>query len=410
MGAFLDKPKMEKYNSHGEGNNLRYGLSSMQGWRVEMEDAHTAVIGLPHSLDLWSFFAVYDGHAGSQVAKYCCEHLLEHITTNSDFQSALQEDPSVDSVKNGIRTGFLQIDEHMRTISEKKHGVDRSGSTAVGVMISPSHTYFINCGDSRGLLSRGGAVHFFTQDHKPSNPLEKERIQNAGGSVMIQRVNGSLAVSRALGDFDYKCVLGKGPTEQLVSPEPEVYAIERCEGEDEFIILACDGIWDVMANEELCDFVRSRLEVTDDLERVSNEIVDTCLYKGSRDNMSVVLICFPGAPKVSPEAVKREAELDKYLEARVEGRGEKLYFAFVDHHKNWGFSIIISFPSAYIILLVQCKPHIFLIFLTLTFLIRMHKKCFKSFLLPHGLCNKSYPMSAVSGGRYDVQPLRMAHC
>ncbi|XP_068194928.1 protein phosphatase 1A [Antennarius striatus] len=318
MGAFLDKPKMEKYNSHGEGNNLRYGLSSMQGWRVEMEDAHTAVIGLPHGLDHWSFFAVYDGHAGSQVAKYCCEHLLEHITSNSDFQTALQEDPSVDRVKSGIRTGFLQIDEHMRTISEKKHGVDRSGSTAVGVMISSSHIYFINCGDSRGLLSRGGAVHFFTQDHKPSNPLEKERIQNAGGSVMIQRVNGSLAVSRALGDFDYKCVHGKGPTEQLVSPEPEVYAIERCDAEDEFIILACDGIWDVMANEELCDFVRSRLEVTEDLERVSNEIVDTCLYKGSRDNMSVVLISFPGAPKVSPEAVKKEAELDKYLEGRVE--------------------------------------------------------------------------------------------
>lgn len=348
MGAFLDKPKMEKYNSCGEGNNLRYGLSSMQGWRVEMEDAHTAVIGLPHALDQWSFFAVYDGHAGSQVAKYCCEHLLEHITSNSDFQRALQEDPSVDNVKNGIRTGFLQIDEHMRTISEKKHGVDRSGSTAVGVMISPSHIYFINCGDSRGLLSRGGAVHFFTQDHKPNNPLEKERIQKAGGSVMIQRVNGSLAVSRALGDFDYKCVHGKGPTEQLVSPEPEVYAIERCEGEDEFIILACDGIWDVMGNEQLCDFVRSRLEVTDDLERVSNEIVDTCLYKvgaaalrllvlhllrrpgaltrplcvfqGSRDNMSVVLICFPGAPKVSPDAVKKEADLDKYLEGKVEGR------------------------------------------------------------------------------------------
>lgn len=348
MGAFLDKPKMEKYNSCGEGNNLRYGLSSMQGWRVEMEDAHTAVIGLPHTLDQWSFFAVYDGHAGSQVAKYCCEHLLEHITSNSDFQRALQEDPSVDNVKNGIRTGFLQIDEHMRTISEKKHGVDRSGSTAVGVMISPSHIYFINCGDSRGLLSRGGAVHFFTQDHKPNNPLEKERIQKAGGSVMIQRVNGSLAVSRALGDFDYKCVHGKGPTEQLVSPEPEVYAIERCEGEDEFIILACDGIWDVMGNEQLCDFVRSRLEVTDDLERVSNEIVDTCLYKvgaaalrplvlqplrrpgaltrplcvfqGSRDNMSVVLICFPGAPKVSPDAVKKEADLDKYLEGKVEGR------------------------------------------------------------------------------------------
>ncbi|XP_048831013.1 protein phosphatase 1A isoform X2 [Brienomyrus brachyistius] len=320
MGAFLDKPKMEKHNAHGEGNSLRYGLSSMQGWRVEMEDAHTAVMGLPNGLNAWSFFAVYDGHAGSQVARYCCEHLLEHITSNPDFRAGGGSgggEPSVESVKSGVRTGFLQIDEHMRAISEKKHGADRSGSTAVGVLVSPRHIYFINCGDSRALLSRAGRVHFFTQDHKPSNPLEKERIQNAGGSVMIQRVNGSLAVSRALGDFDYKCVHGKGPTEQLVSPEPEVYEIERSAA-DEFIILACDGIWDVMANEELCDFVKSRLEVTEDLEKVCNEIVDTCLYKGSRDNMSVILVCMPGAPKVSPEAVKKEAELDKYLESRVE--------------------------------------------------------------------------------------------
>ncbi|XP_015421961.1 PREDICTED: protein phosphatase 1A isoform X2 [Myotis davidii] len=317
MGAFLDKPKMEKHNAQGQGNGLRYGLSSMQGWRVEMEDAHTAVIGLPSGLETWSFFAVYDGHAGSQVAKYCCEHLLDHITNNQDFKGSAGA-PSVENVKNGIRTGFLEIDEHMRVMSEKKHGADRSGSTAVGVLISPHHTYFINCGDSRGLLCRNRKVYFFTQDHKPNNPLEKERIQNAGGSVMIQRVNGSLAVSRALGDFDYKCVHGKGPTEQLVSPEPEVHDIERSEEDDQFIILACDGIWDVMGNEELCDFVRSRLEVTDDLEKVCNEVVDTCLYKGSRDNMSVILICFPNAPKVLPEAVKKEAELDKYLESRVE--------------------------------------------------------------------------------------------
>lgn len=95
---------------------------------------------------------------------------------------------------------------------------------------------------------------------------------------MIQRVNGSLAVSRALGDYDYKCVDGKGPTEQLVSPEPEVYEIVRAE-EDEFVVLACDGIWDVMSNEELCEFVKSRLEVSDDLENVCNWVVDTCLHK-----------------------------------------------------------------------------------------------------------------------------------
>lgn len=135
---------------------------------------------------------------------------------------------------------------------------------------------------------------------------------------MIQRVNGSLAVSRALGDYDYKCVDGKGPTEQLVSPEPEVFEMVRAPEQDQFVILACDGIWDVMSNEELCEFVKSRLEVSDDLERVCNEVVDTCLHKGSRDNMSVVLVCLPNAPKVSEEAVRKDAELNKYLESRVE--------------------------------------------------------------------------------------------
>ncbi|XP_057213889.1 protein phosphatase 1bb isoform X4 [Triplophysa rosa] len=321
MGAFLDKPKTEKHNSHGAGNGLRFGLSSMQGWRVEMEDAHTAVVGLPHGLDDWSFFAVYDGHAGSRVANYCSKHLLEHIITSSeDFRSGPD---SVEGVKSGIRSGFLKIDEYMRNFSDLRNGMDRSGSTAVGVLMSPEHLYFINCGDSRAVLSRASQVRFSTQDHKPCNPREKERIQNAGGSVMIQRVNGSLAVSRALGDYDYKCVDGKGPTEQLVSPEPEVFEIPRVSEEDEFVVLACDGIWDVMSNEELCDFVRSRLEVWDDLEKICNSVVDTCLHKGSRDNMSVVLVCFPNAPKISEEAVKKEAELDKLLEARVEEIIEK---------------------------------------------------------------------------------------
>ncbi|KAJ0005242.1 hypothetical protein NQD34_011456 [Periophthalmus magnuspinnatus] len=328
MGAFLDKPKTQKHNSHGEGNGLRYGLSSMQGWRVEMEDAHTAVLGLPApSMKDWSFFAVYDGHAGSKVANYCSKHLLEHIIgasfgqqsdgTSSDPTAVVP--PSVEAVKAGIRTGFLKIDEHMRSFSDLRNGMDRSGSTAVGILVSPDHFFFLNCGDSRAVLYRNSNVCFSTLDHKPGNPREKERIQNAGGTVMIQRVNGSLAVSRALGDYDYKNVDGKGPTEQLVSPEPEVFEMVRAPEQDQFVILACDGIWDVMSNEDLCVFVKSRLEVTNDLERVCNEVVDTCLHMGSRDNMSVVLVCLPNAPKASEEAVRKDAELNKYLESQVEG-------------------------------------------------------------------------------------------
>ena len=89
---------------------------------------------------------------------------------------------------------------------------------------------------------------------------------------MIQRVNGSLAVSRALGDYEYKQVEGKGPCEQLVSPEPEVSIIDRDREGDQFVVLACDGIWDVMSNEELADFVHSRMRLTNDLSQVCNQV------------------------------------------------------------------------------------------------------------------------------------------
>jgi protein phosphatase 1B len=82
-------------------------------------------------------------------------------------------------------------------------------------------------GDSRGLLGRVQQELFFTMDHKPYLEHERERIVKAGGTVMIQRVNGSLAVSRALGDFEYKSVPGLPPTDQLVSPEPDVYVVKR---------------------------------------------------------------------------------------------------------------------------------------------------------------------------------------
>lgn len=323
MGAFLDKPKTEKHNEHGGGNGLRYGLSSMQGWRIEMEDAHAAVANLPGELKDWAFFAVFDGHAGARVSAHCSEHLLHSITSGEEFQpqsiaklAEENEETTINTIKKGIHDGFLRLDESMRQMPEVASGEDKSGTTAVCALISPTHIFVANCGDSRAVLYRGGKIGFSTQDHKPVNPVEKERIQNAGGSVMIQRVNGSLAVSRALGDYEYKNVEGKGPCEQLVSPEPEIY-VERRQSDDEFLVLACDGVWDVMTNEDLCAFVRSRLLLSDDLEAIANHVVDTCLYKGSRDNMSIVLLTLPGAPKISEEAIKKEKEMEDIIEKKV---------------------------------------------------------------------------------------------
>ena len=80
MGSFLDKPKTEKTNDQGHDNDIRYGLAAMQGWRVEMEDAHSSMAKLPMAgLETWSFFAVFDGHAGGTVSKQSSKDLLQSI-------------------------------------------------------------------------------------------------------------------------------------------------------------------------------------------------------------------------------------------------------------------------------------------------------------------------------------------
>ncbi|CAH8500668.1 unnamed protein product [Heterobilharzia americana] len=171
----------------------------MQGWRLSMEDAHCAITQLPGNLKDWSFFAVFDGHAGALVSELCATELLKCIVDTEEFKKINPDlAPSLQEVERGIRDGFLSLDDRLRHLPQLASGEDRSGSTAVCVLITPKHIFFANCGDSRAILIRKGKVAFATVDHKPVNPNERQRIQNAGGSVIIQRVNGSLAVSSLL--------------------------------------------------------------------------------------------------------------------------------------------------------------------------------------------------------------------
>lgn len=275
MGAFLDKPKTEKITAQGEGCGIRYGVSAMQGWRMEMEDAH--VCETQFKLKDYGFFGVFDGHAGPKVSQYCSQHLLECIL--DCLEQGKDKEVPVKDVKKAIHDGFLRLDEHLKKQPQWANGEDRSGTTAIVVMVSPQKIIWGNCGDSRGLLCRNGKVAFSTQDHKPYNQAERARIERAGGTVMMQRVNGSLAVSRALGDFDYKRSNELKPTEQLVSPEPEITVQDRDQSTDEFLLLACDGIFDVMSNDEVVAYVSRHLKLTDDLPKICSDLIDTCLNK-----------------------------------------------------------------------------------------------------------------------------------
>ncbi|XP_063684624.1 protein phosphatase 1B-like isoform X2 [Bolinopsis microptera] len=327
MGAFLDKPITDKTSGQGSGNGLRYGHSSMQGWRMTMEDAHTTVPNVP-GLDSSSFFGVYDGHCGHTIAKYSSENLLNEFLKHSDLAEVVNSDnndkvdPAV--LSKVMEEGFVILDDYMRTIPPWKNGEDQSGTTAVCAFITKTDIICANCGDSRAIFSRSGDLKLVTRDHKPYNDDERRRIEKAGGSVMMQRVNGSLAVSRALGDYEYKSTQNMPSIEQQVSPQPEIFNCERDYDNDEFLVIACDGIWDVMSNQQVLEFVHKELTIREDRGQICDNLIEECFQRGSRDNMSVVLVTFPAAPTVNEEAVLKDQEEKKRIAVLTERIQEKV--------------------------------------------------------------------------------------
>jgi serine/threonine protein phosphatase PrpC len=132
-------------------------------------------------------------------------------------------------------------------------------------------------------------------DHKPSEVSEKDRITEAGGFVKARRVDGDLAVSRALGDFVYKRNENLPVSKQKVVANPDIVVYPRSVEQDEFIVLACDGIWDVASSKQCADFVQQLLsEGETDLGIICEEALDTCLERNSKDNMTILVVGMPG--------------------------------------------------------------------------------------------------------------------
>eukprot|EP00050_Salpingoeca_kvevrii_P006865 m.292236 g.292236 ORF g.292236 m.292236 type:complete len:464 (+) comp12593_c0_seq1:265-1656(+) len=302
--SFLSSPITTKETHTGEANGMRYGVSCMQGWRSHMEDAHIMQGELPGLQD-WALFSVLDGHAGEVVAQHSAKQLPAAVL----FETLPARD-SLQGVEKGLRRAFLRHDRDM----QKNFDVlrDRSGSTCTSVLVSPTHFFIANCGDSRVVLCRNGRLFFSTRDHKPTNTVELERIIRAGGVVLNGRVDGGLAVSRALGDFDYKQRTDLDPAQQKVSAEPDTTVIPRAPGQDDFLILACDGIWDVLTCQSAIKFVQGRLKRGEAPGIVCEKLIRRCLELGSRDNMSALVVLFDSDSKPPARADEsREQVVDR---------------------------------------------------------------------------------------------------
>ena len=168
----------------------------------------------------------------------------EELTSDSDGD----DEDDGDSEDEGIDEDDDEIDEDEDDDQEVSIGLGEvpgkdSGCTACVALIRGNYLHVANAGDSRCVVSRDGVAIDMSIDHKPEDDVERNRIEKAGGHVTADgRVNGGLNLSRALGDHTYKETEGLPLKEQMISPEPDVKKLELTE-KDEFLIVACDGIW-----------------------------------------------------------------------------------------------------------------------------------------------------------------------
>eukprot|EP01096_Ripella_sp_DP13-Kostka_P012974 TRINITY_DN552_c6_g1_i2.p1 TRINITY_DN552_c6_g1~~TRINITY_DN552_c6_g1_i2.p1 ORF type:complete len:865 (-),score=425.80 TRINITY_DN552_c6_g1_i2:154-2748(-) len=227
----------------------------------------------------YSFFAVYDGHNGHHAAKFSRRYLHRNVLVHDGFDSDL---------KQAIEDSFHKTDELVNHIQESaKH--QSCGTTALTMWVRDNKELIVgNAGDCQGFIKRADQVVQLAPIHSPSGESERARIKASGGAVVCfgtWRVNGVLAVSRSIGDFTLK---------NLVIATPDVLRYDLND-EDEWAILASDGLWDVTKPHELPDLVNEGL-AKGGREYVCKHLCDTALLRNSKDNVSVVVIFFRPDP------------------------------------------------------------------------------------------------------------------
>jgi len=247
-----------------------------------MEDAHiTAVI--PTKPD-HIFLAVFDGHGGGGAAVYAASNMIPKLEETQEWQQYVAGGvENIELVGEAMKKAFLNIDAEMRVHQEetdKSARPDTSGCTSVTAIITPQWIICANAGDSRCILATNNDVVAMSEDHKPYDEAEKDRILKAGGTVQYKRVDGDLAVSRALGDFQYKQRGDLPAWEQRVSCLPDITTHERT-AKDEVLLLACDGLWDVMSNPEAANQCRELFARGEgNMQLFCEELCDIALEKG----------------------------------------------------------------------------------------------------------------------------------
>lgn len=262
--------------------------------------------------DQGRFAGVFDGHGGSGVSSYLSSSIYDKIQKNLEKISSSPSCPSVKDMVKSISSALTEIDNEVL----EKDDLQYQGSTSVAVYVheNPANgertVIAANVGDSRAVLSRGAFAIGLTRDHKPDDIDERKRILAMGETIEwdsycnVSRVR-NLSLSRAIGDRFAKPVVSSEP-EIKVFPLSEL-SVEKGGDKNDFIILASDGLWDVMTSQNCVNFVLDRLRPSEQQEnhmsqselsrqtsirrkRMSRDLADEAIRRGSCDNVCVVVI------------------------------------------------------------------------------------------------------------------------
>ncbi|RWW66115.1 hypothetical protein BHE74_00026533 [Ensete ventricosum] len=273
--------------------SIRSGSFADIGPRNYMEDEHIRIDDLSAHLGSVltcptpsAFYGVFDGHGGPDAAAYIKRHALRFLFEDANFPQASEADNDfMVSVENSVREAFLLAD---LALAEDCTINSSSGTTALTALVFGKLLLVANAGDCRAVLCRKGEAVDMSQDHRPIHAAERERVEQTGGFVEDGYLNGVLSVTRALGDWDMK--MPRGSPSPLIA-EPEFRQAVLTE-DDEFLIIGCDGIWDVMSSQRAVSIVRKGLRRHDDPERCARELVLEALRLNTFDNLTVIVICF----------------------------------------------------------------------------------------------------------------------
>uniref|UniRef100_A0A1J3IP99 protein-serine/threonine phosphatase n=1 Tax=Noccaea caerulescens TaxID=107243 RepID=A0A1J3IP99_NOCCA len=270
---------------------IRSGSYTDIGPRRFMEDEHICIddlssrVGSLYKLPKPSaFYAVFDGHGGPEAAAYVRKNAIR-LFFDKFPQTSEVNSIYVEEVKSSLRKTFLQADI---ALAEDCTIGSSTGTTALAALIFGRHLMVANAGDCRAVLCRNGEAIDMSQDHRPIYLPERRRVEACGGFIDDGYLNGVLSVTRALGDWDMK--LPRGSQSPLIA-EPEIKQISLTE-EDEFLIIGCDGIWDVLTSQEAVSIVRRGLRRHDDPVRCARELAMEALRLNTFDNLTVVVVSF----------------------------------------------------------------------------------------------------------------------